>query len=165
MAGQPKTKGVRPKSSGLSAVGEWTPAFPGQRPPFERGNQVGLTHGAQSMIRLAPRAAELADDLRAIVPAASVSDEPTIRLAALVLARIEAANAYLAEHGIFLDGGPEIQPVIRSLTGWENSAARLLDRLGCTPTSRAALGLDLARSRGELLRADLVDQYASGESS
>jgi hypothetical protein len=117
------------------------------------------------MIRLAPRAAELADDLRAIVPAVSDADEPTIRLLALVLARVEVANEWLADRGLFLDGGPEIQPVIRSLSTWENTAARLLDRLGCTPTSRAALGLDLARSRGELLRADLVDQYTDGDGS
>jgi Phage terminase, small subunit len=165
MAGQPKTRGVRAKTSGLDARGKWKPAFPGQRPPFEKGHALRLTHGAQSMIRLAPRAAELADDLRVVVPAVSDADEPTIRLLALVLARVEVANEWLAEHGIFKAWSDEVQPVLKVLSTWENTAARLCDRLGLTPTSRAALGLDLARSRGELLRADLVDQYASGESS
>jgi hypothetical protein len=62
------------------------------------------------MIRLAPRSAELADDLRAVVPAVSEADEPTIRLLALVLARVEAANEWLAERGIFVTG-----PASRSL--------------------------------------------------
>jgi phage terminase small subunit len=122
---------------------------------------VALRHGAQSSIRLAPRAAELAADLRAVVPAVSASDEPTIKLLALVLARVEAANEWLAEHGIFVDETGNPQPVIRALSTWENTAARLLDRLGCTPTSRAALGLDLARSHSAVLRADLAARYAT----
>ena len=44
-----------------------------------------------------------------------------------------------------------------------NTAARLLDRLGCTPTSRAALGLDLTRARGEALRLHLAERYADEE--
>jgi hypothetical protein len=113
------------------------------------------------MIRLAPRSAELADDLRAIVPAVSDSDEPTIQLLALVLARVEAANAWLAERGIFVDGTGEPQPVLRALSTWENTAARLCDRLGLTPTSRAALGLDLARSHSEVLRVELAERYGT----
>jgi hypothetical protein len=111
---------------------------------FTRGNDLALTHGATATITLAPRASALADDLRAIVPACSEADEPTIRLAALVLARVEAANIWLDEHGLFRDAKGEPQPVIRVLSTWENTAARLLDRLGCTPTSRAKLGLDVA---------------------
>lgn len=114
-------------------------------------------------MQLAPRAAEIADDLRAIVPASSSSDEPTIRLLALVLARVEAANNWLAEKGIFRDAKGNVQPVIKSLSTWENTAGRLLDQLGLTPTSRAKLGVHLAHVKGEALRAHLADAYAEPE--
>ena len=108
------------------------------------------------MVGLAPRAAELADGLRAIVPCYTGADEPTIRLLALVLARVEAASEFVAREGWFLPGGEgELQPVLRALSGWENTAARLCDRLGLTPTSRAQLGLDLVRARG-VLEEDLA---------
>ena len=129
------------------------------RPSFAPGNELALRHGASALLRLAPRAGELADGLRELVPGASAADEPAIRLLALVLARIEAANGWLAEHGLFRRGGGEPQPVLRALSAWENTAARLCERLGLTPTSRAQLGLDLTRARGEALRAHLAERY------
>ena len=154
---------VSAASSGIAADGSWTPAFPGQRRPFEVGHGLSIRHGANAMLRLAPRAEELAGDLRELVPAASPSDEPTIRLLALVLARVEAANAYLDEHGLFrADGDGEIQPVLKALSTWENTAARLLDRLGCTPVSRASLGLDISRT-GDALAAYLEARRAPEE--
>ena len=110
------------------------------------GNQLALKHGGDAVLRLTPRSVEIADGLREIVPASSPSDEPTIRLLALVLARIETANEWLAENGIFRNRRGDPQPVLKALSTWENTAARLADRLGLTPTSRAALGLDLARA-------------------
>jgi len=111
------------------------------------------------MLRLAPRAAAIADDLREIVPTAGSADEPAIRLLALVLARIEAANEWLAEHGLFRGARGEPQPILKALSTWENTAARLCDRLALTPTSRAALGLDLTRAKGEALRAHVAERY------
>src|SRR4029078_12274629 len=72
---------------------------------FTNGNVVALKHGARSMVTLAPRAAELADGLRQIVPAVSKSDEPSTRLLALALARVEAANAWLDEVGLLREDG------------------------------------------------------------
>jgi hypothetical protein len=46
-------------------------------------------HGATADLALAPRAEQIADGLRELVPAASSSDGPTIRLLSLVLARTE----------------------------------------------------------------------------
>lgn len=120
---------------------EWTPAFPGQRTPFEAGNEAAVRHGAYSPAKLAPRAQAIERDLRAVVPTYSPSDEHTVRLLALVLARVEAANEWLFEHGIFRNAKGEPQPILKALSTWENSAARLYDRLGLTPTARAALGL------------------------
>jgi hypothetical protein len=116
------------------------------------------------MITLAPRAAEIADDLRRVIPARSEADEPAIHLAALLMARVEAANAWLDERGIFADDRGTPQPVLRALSTWENSLARLLDRLGCTPTARARLGLNIAQARrGQALREHLAANYPDAQ--
>ena len=141
---------------------EWEPAFEGQRPPFERGNQLARRHGATAMVTLAPRAEEIADGLREIVPARSEADEPTLRLLALVLARVEAANAWLAEHGVLrADGQP--QGVLKALSTWENTAARLANDLALNPTARAKLGLNVARARGAVLDEYLRENYGVEE--
>lgn len=126
-------------------------------PAAERGNQLAVKHGAEALLRLQPRAEKIAAQLREIVPARSESDEPTIRLLSLVLARVETANLWLAENGIFRNSRGDPQPVLKVLSTWENTAARLADRLGLTPTSRAALGLDLARAHDAGL-AKLLDE-------
>jgi hypothetical protein len=110
------------------------------------GNGLAVTHGGTAVLRLSRRSSEIADGLREIVPTYSEADEPTIRLLALVLARIETVNDWLSEHGVFRTSRGDPQPILRSLSTWENTASRLADRLGLTPTSRAALGLDLARA-------------------
>lgn len=119
--------------------------------PFSSGNGAALRHGAYSPLRLAPRADEIATELREIVPARTDADEPTVRLLALTLAQVEAASGYVAERGI-VDAKGKPQPILRHLGTMTNTAARLCDRLGLTPTARAALGLDLVRA-GETLDA------------
>lgn len=141
---------------------DWTPAFPGQRPPFEPGNQVAVRHGAFSKLRLEPRAAELVDEIRDLVPARSDADDPTIGLLALTFAQVEAATLYVAEHGIVDERG-EARSILRHLGTMINTAGRLCDRLGLTPTSRAQLGLDLTRARGEALDAYLAEKRAAEE--
>lgn len=50
----------------------WTPKFVGQRPPFQRGNHLGvgnrLSHGARSPQRVEPFAREIAAELQAECP-------------------------------------------------------------------------------------------------
>lgn len=128
------------------------------------GQQAGepgraTTHGAKADLALAPRAAELADYLREIVPARAESDEPTIRLLALILARVETANAWIAEHGIFTGKSGKVQPVLKALSTWENSAARLCDQLGLTPTAKARLGVD--HRKGAALEMHIRKTYGS----
>jgi phage terminase small subunit len=125
---------------------------------FKPGNQVGMRHGANGVIALQPRAAELADGLREVVPTYCASDEYMVRSLALVLARIERATAWLDEHDIFSDKSGNMQPVLRMLSTWENTAARLCDQLGLSPASRARLGLDLSRTN-EALRQHLDENY------
>jgi len=128
---------------------------PSPHPPFAIGNTVAVLHGAYSTIRLAPRAEAIADELREIVPARSDSDEPTVRLLAITLAQVEAATLYVAETGI-VDSKGTPAPILRHMGTMLNTAARLCDRLGLTPTSRASLGLDLVRTEDAL--AQHLDQ-------
>lgn len=119
----------------------------------QRAGELGraTTHGARSDLLIAPRAAELRDHLAGLIPAHTDSDAPAVTLLAWQLARIERANVWLDEHGL-LDGAGVPRPVLRVLSTWENSASRLCDALGLTPTSRARLGLDL--SRAEAVQAE-----------
>jgi hypothetical protein len=43
-------------------TGDWSPAFEGQRPPADAGNDLAVKHGAYADVRLGPRVDELADD-------------------------------------------------------------------------------------------------------
>ena len=69
--------------SGLDTEGRWAPAFAGQRPPFEPGHALSTRHGAYAVLTLRDRAGEVAESLRAIVPAFSPADEPAVRLLAV----------------------------------------------------------------------------------
>src|SRR6185437_7616302 len=55
--GQPR-RGTR-RVSGVGDDGEWEPAFPGQRPPFEQGNSASKIHGSRSPKTVA----QLADEI------------------------------------------------------------------------------------------------------
>lgn len=123
---------------------------------FQPGHEPSRRHGGYSLVSLQPRAAVIADELRRLVPARSDADEPAIRLLALQLAQVEGIHEWLAEHG-FVDEGGQPRGILRHLGTVTNTAARLCDRLGLTPSGRAALGLDMARARGEALRAHLVE--------
>lgn len=113
-----------------------------------------VKHGAYSSLKLAPRAGELAEDLRSIVPLGTEADSAAIAILGMTLARIERASEWLDEHGL-LDEGGEPRPVLKVLSAWENTACRLLHALGCTPLSRASLGLDVAKISEIAGRMDL----------
>lgn len=159
-------------------------------PPFEKGNTLQLRHGAYSTLHLAPRAGELADELRAVVPAFSPADEPMVRLLAVTLARIERAAVAIDkvddaaegnELSTYLGSSADALRRLREdLRGWINTARRLANDLGMTPTSRARLGLDVARTEETLAsylerrgretvdveaREDEADAEADGEGS
>lgn len=138
---------------------EWTPAFPGQRPPFEKGNALAVRHGAYATILLGQRVEELAAELRELVPAYSPSDEPAVRVLCLALARLERAEAALEEAA-----PSELGKLRQDALGWANAARRLLNDLGMTPTARARLGLDIARTREEAFRrldAHLAEKHGA----
>jgi hypothetical protein len=107
------------------------------------------------------------------VPAYSPADEAMVRLLALVLARIERAVAALdrlddasegSELKLYLgDSAQSFQRLREDCRGWVNTARRLSNDLGLSPTSRAKLGLDVART-GDALERYLAEHYpAEGE--
>lgn len=108
---------------------------------FVEGNEVSLTHGAYATVKLAPRAAELADWIRDAAPLYSDADEPAVLLCAMALARTEAAEQAL-------EGASVVEKLSLSADArrWQVQALRVLDALGMTPTSRGRLGLDLAQT-------------------
>lgn len=62
---------------------------------FQTGNTIGLRHGAYSRLALAARAAEHADTIRSLVPAAADGDDYAIAGLALIAVRLEAASVAL----------------------------------------------------------------------
>jgi hypothetical protein len=126
---------------------DWMSAFPGQRPPFEEGNTLAVRHGAYAIVLLGPRVDELAAELRELVPAYSLSDEPAVRVLGLAFARLERAEAALETAA-----PSELGKLRQDALGWANAARRLLNDLGMTPTARARLGLDIVRTREEAFR-------------
>lgn len=145
--------------------------------PPPAGNQRAVTHGASAALRLAPRADEIAAEVRQLVPVQAESDEIAVRLLALTLARIEAASLWLDEHGLFRNQRGDPQPIVADLNRWTNTAAKFLAALGLTTVARAGLNLDTARvaeiatdlaegrrlrliaeeNRGELVEGDVED--------
>lgn len=118
-----------------------------------------LSHGCKSMNRLQPRADQLTVELRSAVPGAVAADDTAIRLLALMLARIEAATAWLDQRGLFRSAKRgEPWPIIKNLSAWENSAARLCDQLGLTPTARARLGVHKSSEDGYAAYLRLVER-------
>lgn len=134
----------------------------GRLVPFERGNVEGRTHGLYAPLSTSGRATEIADSLREVVPARAPADEAAIALLANILARVESAHAYLAERGL-MDSRGTPRSLLKHLSTMENTASRLFRDLGLTPLSRAQLGLDVARARGEALRSHLAEHYGEGE--
>lgn len=118
----------------------------------EPGNERGLKHGAYGQA-ITPRAEELREELLELVPVVSDADQPTVTLLARVLARLEKADAWVDEHGLF-DRAGRTRPILKVIGGWESTAARLCDQLGLSPRARSALGLNLARTADAAAEAE-----------
>jgi hypothetical protein len=133
--------------------------------PFEAGHRLSTKHGAYSSVAIGPRASEIADELRAELVIYTAADEPVVRLLALTLARIERASEALdrvdeetSGEGLAAyasESAPALQRLREDCRGWINTARRLANDLGMTPTSRAKLGLDLVRT------GDALDRLAA----
>jgi hypothetical protein len=98
------------------------------------------------LLKLKPRASELAEQLAEIVPVQHEADRPALELLGMTFARLEAVADYIAEHGLSRTDG-STHPVLNLVSAWERNACRLLDRLGMTSAGRADLGLVVARAQ------------------
>jgi hypothetical protein len=132
----------------------WLPAFPGQRPPFAKGNELAATyHGAYSDRKLAPVVeqvlADVLDD-----PACEYLRAPRfaaeLRSWAVSEARCRLLESYLAK--LVEASGDELgDPTSeRARAAWsllhrcETRAQSGRDRLGLSPLSAARIGRDKA---------------------
>lgn len=128
--------------------------------PARRGQPgPALRHGAYSLLRLAPRAREIRDELEELLPLRSPTDAPTVDLLAMTLAQLERAFLHLGvvqadEAEALRDGRKVDKQTAAALSrlqadarGWVGRAERLLDDLGLTPRSRVGLGLQLAQTK------------------
>ena len=146
-------------SSGISANGEWKPAFPGQRPPLQRNHLLRQTHGAYAKaLDLAPRASEIADVLREQVVEAERFGL-AIESAAICGARVEAAIAALT-----VASPGELRRLDQDCRGWMRLWLFALGSLGLTPSSSARIlrdaGLGKAAAAHAAMRG-LAEHVAS----
>jgi hypothetical protein len=132
---------------------DWTPEFPGQRPPFEPGNEAAVTHGARSPKRIEELARRIDADLLQRAP--WVAEYPEA-LTAYARAESVARLLYSAVTKPGMRLGDTI--VARYVTA-ENAAAKHRDALGLTPRSEAQVARDRAAATastvdvvGELIR-------------
>jgi hypothetical protein len=133
------------------------------------GNDLAITHGAYSRLRLQPRAELLRDELAALVPFGCEADAPLLDLASFTLAQVERAALVLAieqaEVARAAEEGAEpparLDRLAADSRAWTKLAARLLDQLGLSPTARGRLAGDLATAERTLTAKALRAQYGT----
>jgi len=133
----------------------WVPAFKGQRPPFQPGNQLNLRHGAFSPARTDPIAHGFINELVSD-PATAYLGQPRFSAALWHWASAQAKVQLLSE---WVDG-MEIQDAADSDKGktsalellrkWIATAQTQAARLGLDPLSAARLGKDVASTQVDL---------------
>ncbi|MBP2370690.1 hypothetical protein [Pseudonocardia parietis] len=152
--------------------------------PFRDGNEAGLRHGAYSERRIAPLAAEVEQQARALPTWPSYLDEPVYAPAVRAWARAEAVVellwTYLAERDLdaalastteSTTEAEESRGSSRSRTSTratesalsmldraEARAAKARQRLGLDPLSRARLGRDVTAARTDLAQMLTAEQ-------
>lgn len=145
------------------AVAEWVPEFEGQRPPFEPGNELAVTHGAYSPRKVDPLARELVDAMVAD-PSLSYLKAAAYRPALWAWARAEAQVQLLTEYleargqassdGVGDLRAEDVRSAYLLLHRAEARALSGRKALGLDPLSRAKLGKDVAL--GEAARVDVA---------
>lgn len=109
-------------------------------------------HGAYSEMSLIPlqdTKLRLIDDILSGDAAAIITpiDRIAKELLARNLAKIDLIDMYLSEKGLFSDVAKGVpQPILKLYWLALNSAGRLCEQLGLTPTARARLGLKVAQT-------------------
>ena len=133
-------------------------------PPAPKGNTRTLKHGARSAALIANVEDEVRAVLDALADAAPVRDAdgalPThdliaVETAARALRRHRSVSGWCDENGRLDPETGEVRSAADYELRTERALTASLDALGMTPTARARLGLDLART------ADLALEWAA----
>ncbi len=124
-------------------------------PPAPVGNRQTFRHGGTATAATLPvseAVREISDALARSAPVRDVegalpaADEATVELAARALCRVRRVEAWCEQFGYLDEKTGDVKPAVRYLEQATRTADRLLGELGMNPRSRAALGLDLART-------------------
>lgn len=132
-----------PNMRGEPPANAWAP---GASPALKHG----LRSRAPSKIVLDPIVREIEEALAADLPlknadgSVPAADRFAVELAAIALLRVRRVAAYLELHGD-TDAQDNLRREFEAEGKAIEHAARMLDRLGCSPRARAALGVDVAR--------------------
>lgn len=157
---------------------EWVPAFPGQRPPFALGNDIGFTpgnelavkHGGYSPRKVDPLAAEL---VAAVLTDGGLAAAPAYRMALWAWGRAEAQVQLLTEwlsvkgeaasDGVGDLADDSVRAAYLLLHRAEARATTQRGRLGLDPLSRARLGRDVAQGAAADAATQLTRMRADAE--
>jgi hypothetical protein len=118
--------------------------------PPPRGNRRAVSHGA-FVSRLTPseneEIAELADEIRELVPVSSPTVEPAITVLATQLWRYHRLTDYVSDHGLHVGrSDPErLRPAVLHSLQMEAAILNSMRQLGMTPRAAGELGLQLAK--------------------
>lgn len=157
---------IAARSSGIGPDGDWTPAFPGQRPPFRPGHELSTVHGANSPRRWKPIAERHLERYTACAWWLTEADQPTLWELCKVLAIGELLGDWLDQLDIIdactevttsleleltLESGEvkrlrkaaRVSAVLNHIHRNVSRTMRLQDRLGLSPLGRRKLGLPL----------------------
>lgn len=161
-----KARGIGPAAgSGINPeTGEWTPAYPGQRPPFQPGHEVNLVHGARSERRLGPRAAEIEADMLADPDLPDHVRAPAFRAQARLTSRALAIFDLMFEWASGMDADQLAEP--RGKSGQGKPAIELVMQAqakASTQLDKIALSVpSYARTRKDLGIAQNNEEAALG---
>jgi hypothetical protein len=163
--------------SGVDERGRWTPAFPGQRRPFEDGNTLAMRHGAyaaRARIAADERTREISDAIFELLPVKAEAFRMTCDDTAIVTRRIERAVAGISEAdeifrdkplGAYVEAAAAVDRLRADLARWIRLRQQLLSSLGLTPAAQVSLGVSLSANEiaRERLRLHLVEKYGGEE--
>lgn len=140
------------------SVEAWTPAFPGQRPPFQPGHRLSVRSGAFGSRMSEPLAVELAEKLVERRPDLAGYPEELTALCR-VEARVLLLDRWLCEHGLW-DGKKLREGPLRHLATFERTAANLRRELGLSPAGEARVRRDQAAAAASV--ADIAAVMTAG---
>jgi hypothetical protein len=169
-AGVTPLHGVQPGDERMGEVDpDWEPAYPGQRPPFGRGNTLGRTHGASSENVVGPLAeaieAEILSDAQMPQHVRSVPFRRSVRASSRAEAVAEILFGYIAEltpEQMTIPRKAGTKAPLDLYLSAEAKAAGHRARLGLDPVSyaRIAKDLGLAHAASEQALEKLAGQGA-----